>query len=108
MIKVRGSLALMNLSATLTRRFTGAFINLALLLGDSKGQVVNETNMGTHKETPPNLPVPCAFKPVEDICASGVVDLVKWVSIGLLDSHSVAKRQRYNAVFLHCCAGVLT
>lgn len=38
MIKVRGSLALMSLSATLTRRFTVAFINLALLLGTVKGK----------------------------------------------------------------------
>lgn len=50
--------------------------------------------MGTIKETPPNLPVPRAFKPVEDVCAPSVVYLVKWVSVGLLDSHSVATRQK--------------
>lgn len=50
--------------------------------------------MVTNKETPPDVPVPCAFKPVEDVCASGVVDLVKWVSVGLLDSHSVAERHK--------------
>lgn len=52
--------------------------------------------------------MPCAFKPVEDICAPGVVDLVKRVSVRLLDSHSVAKSQKYHAVFSHCCAGILT
>lgn len=92
MITVRGILA--SLSTTLTRTFTEAFRDLALILGDSKGRVIDETNMGTKKETPPNVPVPCAFKPVEDVCASGVVDLIKWVSVGLLDSHSVAKRQK--------------
>lgn len=95
MITVRGILALTaSLSTTLTRTFTEAFRDLALILGDSKGRVTDETNMGTNKETPPNVPVPCAFKPVEDVCASGVVDLVKWVSVGLLDSHGVAKRQK--------------
>lgn len=69
----------------LTRTFTMAFI-------DSKGRVTHETNMGTNS-APPNVPVPRAFKPVEDICASGVVDLVKRVSVGLLDGHSVAKRK---------------
>ena len=94
MITVRGILApAASLSATLIRKFTVAFADLALLLGDSKGRVPDGTNMGTNKETPPNLPVPRAFKPVEDVCASGVVDLVKWVSVGLLDSHSVAKGQ---------------
>lgn len=95
MITVRGILALTaSLSATLTRTFTEAFRDLALILGDSKGRVTDETNTGTNKETPPNVPVPCAFKPVEDVCASGVVYLVKRVSVGLLDSHSVAKRQK--------------
>lgn len=81
-------------SATLTRTFTVAFIDLALILGDSKGRLTHETNMGTKSEAPPNVPVPGAFKPVEDVCASGVVDLVEWVSVGFLDSHSVAKKDR--------------
>lgn len=71
-----------------------AFRDLALILGDSKGQAIEETNMRTNKEILLNLPVPCAFKPVEDVCASGVVDLVKWVSIGFLHCHSIAKRQK--------------
>lgn len=50
--------------------------------------------MGTNEKAPLNIPVPCALKPVEDVRASGVVDLVKWVSIGFLDSHSIAKRQK--------------
>lgn len=57
-------------------------------------KVIEETNMRTNKGILLNLPVPCAFKPVEDVCASGVVDLVKWVSIGFLHSHSIAKRQK--------------
>lgn len=46
------------------------------------------------RRLPPNVPVPCAFKPVEDVCASGVIDLVKRVSVGLLDGHCVAETQR--------------
>lgn len=46
------------------------------------------------RRVPPNAPVPCAFKPVEDVCAPGVIDLVKWVSVGLLDGHGVAETQR--------------
>lgn len=37
----------------------------------------------------------CAFKPVEDVCASSVIDLVEWVSIGFLDSHRIAERQMF-------------
>lgn len=37
-------------------------------------------------------PVSGAFKPIEDVGASGVVDLVKRMSIGLLNSHCVAER----------------
>lgn len=37
-------------------------------------------------------PVSGAFKPVEDVGAPGVVDLVKRMSIGLLNSHCVTKR----------------
>lgn len=44
--------------------------------------------------TPPDVPVPCAFKPVENVSASGVVDLVERVSVGLLDRHSIAKREK--------------
>lgn len=36
-----------------------------------------------------------AFKPIKDVCTSGVIDLVKWVSIGLLDSHCIAERSKY-------------
>lgn len=50
--------------------------------------------MGTNKETLVNSPVPCAFKPVENVCASGVIDLVEWVSVGFLHGHSIAKRQK--------------
>lgn len=41
-----------------------------------------------------NLPVPGAFKPVEDVSAPGVVDLVKWVRVGLLDGHGIAWGER--------------
>lgn len=33
------------------------------------------------------LPVPCAFKPVQDVSAASVVDLIKGVWVGLLHSH---------------------
>lgn len=36
------------------------------------------------------VPVSGAFEPVEDVGAAGVVDLVEWMSVGLLDSHCVA------------------
>ena len=36
--------------------------------------------------------MPGAFKPVEDVGASGVVDLIKGMSVGLLDGHSVADK----------------
>lgn len=39
-------------------------------------------------------PVSGAFKPVEDVGAPGVVDLVKRMSIGLLNSHCVTERER--------------
>lgn len=38
-------------------------------------------------------PMPRAFKPVEDVGASGVVDLVKWVCIGLLHGHCIARNK---------------
>lgn len=34
-----------------------------------------------------------AFKPVEDVSAPGVVDLVEWVSVGLLHGHCIAKKR---------------
>lgn len=37
------------------------------------------------------LPVPGALEPVEDVCASCVVDLVKGVSIRFLHGHGVAE-----------------
>lgn len=49
--------------------------------------------MQGQKKKKKNSPVPRAFKPVEDVCASGVVNLVEGVSVGLLDSHGVAKGQ---------------
>lgn len=49
--------------------------------------------MGTNQKTALNSPVSSAFEPVENVSASGVVDLVKWVSIGFLDGHSIAKRE---------------
>lgn len=61
-----------------------------------KRGVIGATNIGTFKEIAGkkkqkhNVPVPGAFKPVEDVCAPGVVDLVKWVRIGLLDGHRIA------------------
>lgn len=39
-------------------------------------------------------PMPRAFKPVEDVGAPGVVDLVKWVSVGLLHSHGIANNKK--------------
>lgn len=42
---------------------------------------------------PVNIPVSRAFEPVEDVCAAGVIDLVEWVSVGFLHSHSVAERK---------------
>lgn len=38
------------------------------------------------------VPVSGAFEPVEDVGAAGVVDLIKWMSIRLLDSHCIARR----------------
>lgn len=40
--------------------------------------------------TEASVPVPGAFEPVEDVGASGVVDLVEWMSVGLLHGHRVA------------------
>lgn len=37
-------------------------------------------------------PVSGAFKPIEDVGTPGVVDLVKRMSIGLLNSHCVTER----------------
>jgi len=37
-------------------------------------------------------PVSGAFKPIEDVGASGVVDLVKRMSVGLLNCHCVAEK----------------
>lgn len=34
-------------------------------------------------------PVTCALEPVEDVCAARVVNLVKWMGIGLLHCHRV-------------------
>ena len=45
--------------------------------------------------------MPGAFKPVEDVGASGVVDLVKGVSVGLLDGHGVADKHT-SQFTLHC------
>lgn len=42
--------------------------------------------------------MPGAFKPVEDVGAPGVVDLVEWVSVGLLHGHGVAKRRESTQV----------
>lgn len=36
-------------------------------------------------------PVSCAFEPVEDVCASGVVDLVKRMSVRLLDGDGITE-----------------
>lgn len=83
-----------SLSDTLTRTFIVAFRDLALILGNGRGRATDEINAGTNKETLVNLPVPCAFKPVEDVCASGVIDLVKRVSVGFLHSHSIAEKQQ--------------
>lgn len=54
----------------------------------------------TNEDAPPEVPVSCAFEPVEDVCASGVVDLVEWVSVGFLNSHSVAERQKRGSNFI--------
>ena len=35
--------------------------------------------------------MPGTLEPVEDVSAPGIVDLVKGMSVGLLDSHGVAK-----------------
>lgn len=42
--------------------------------------------------------MPRAFKPVEDVGAPGVVDLVEWVSVGLLHGHGIANRQESTQV----------
>lgn len=39
-------------------------------------------------------PVSGAFKPIEDVGAPGVVDLVKRMSVGLLNSHCVAESEK--------------
>lgn len=39
-------------------------------------------------------PVSGAFKPIQDVGAPGVVDLVKRMSVGLLNSHCVAEREK--------------
>lgn len=36
--------------------------------------------------------MPGALEPVEDVCASCVIDLVKGVSVGFLHGHGVAAR----------------
>lgn len=38
-------------------------------------------------------PVSGAFEPVEDVGAPGVVDLVKWMSVRLLNSHRIAEKE---------------
>lgn len=49
-----------------------------------------------HRAQPPAIggfvadPVPGALEPVQDVCASCVIDLVKRMSIGFLHGHSVA------------------
>lgn len=57
-------------------------------------------------------PVSGAFKPIEDVGAPGVVDLVKRMSVGLLNSHCVAESEKdqgeikisssYVKIFLLC------
>lgn len=42
--------------------------------------------------------MPRAFEPVEDIGAPGVVDLVEWVSVGLLHGHGIANKERSKKV----------
>lgn len=42
--------------------------------------------------------MPGAFKPVEDVGAPGVVDLVEWVSVGLLHGHGIANKQESKQV----------
>lgn len=37
--------------------------------------------------------MPGAFKPVENVGAPGVVDLVEWVSVRLLHGHCIAKKR---------------
>lgn len=37
------------------------------------------------------IPVSRAFEPVEDVGASGVVNLVKWMGIRLLHSHCITR-----------------
>lgn len=37
--------------------------------------------------------MPGALEPVEDICASCVVDLVEGVCVGFLDGHGIAENQ---------------
>lgn len=45
---------------------------------------------------PVSVPVSGAFEPVEDVGAAGVVDLVKWMSVGLLHSHCIARGTEKN------------
>lgn len=46
--------------------------------------------METEEQWVTLVPVPGALKPVEDVGAAGVVDLVEGVSVGLLHRHGVA------------------
>lgn len=50
--------------------------------------------------------MPRAFKPVENVGAPGVVDLVKRVSVGLLHGHRIAnKEQKQKIEVSRCCTG---
>ena len=75
----------------LTSMFIVTFVDLDVVLGDSKGRGHWCNKCGD--KTLVNVPVPGAFKPVEDVRAPGVIDLIKRVSVGFLYSHSVAERQ---------------
>lgn len=49
--------------------------------------------MRTDEKTFSNVPVLCALEPVQDVSAPGVVNLVKGVSIRLLDGDSIAEKE---------------
>lgn len=47
-----------------------------------------------------------AFKPVKDVSAPGVVDLVEWVSVGLLHGHRIAEKQKQKIRRSRHCTGL--
>lgn len=67
--------------------------SLESALGAKKTTRVVSSDVINTDKPPVNIPVSRAFEPVEDVCAAGVIDLVEWVSVGFLHSHSVAERK---------------